>query len=238
VVPAHSVQRLTRHKSACFRSRAPGPVSGQLYETRRLEGPAIDGSAFLVPFGYRHSLLGRPVPATGFRFPYGRPTTTTRCDGPDGVTTFHTHEKRPGRVPAIPGSSGVHATIGQCSVAACRFSTARSLSSPPARPDSGSCRNEASPLVHSGSPFRSSPHLWHPVGAGTLGLPPGLRTRPLPATHARGGDRSRTLTEVTSSTSSRTSNRRTTQGVRPRVALVCGRRACCQCSCSRGKVRP
>jgi hypothetical protein len=123
-----------------------------------------------------------------------------------------------------PGSSGVHATIGQCSVAACRFSTARSLSSPPARPDSGSCRNEASPLVHSGSPFRSSPHLWHPVGAGTLGLPPGLRTRPLPATHARGGDRSRTLTEVTSSTSSRTSNRRTTQGVRPRVALIGGRR--------------
>jgi hypothetical protein len=58
--------------------------------------------AFLLPFGYRHSLLGRPVPATEFRFPYGRPTTTPRCDGPDGVTTFHTHEIRPGRVPAIP----------------------------------------------------------------------------------------------------------------------------------------
>jgi len=24
------------------------------------------------------------------------------CDGPDGVSTFHTHELRPGRVPAIP----------------------------------------------------------------------------------------------------------------------------------------
>src|SRR6266498_3310433 len=40
-----------------------------------------------------------------------------------------------------------------------------------------------------------------PVGAGTLGLPSGLRTRPLLTTHARGGDRSRTLTGVTSSTS-------------------------------------
>src|SRR6266511_5182332 len=26
----------------------------------------------------------------------------SQCDGPDGVTTFHTHEIRPGRVPAIP----------------------------------------------------------------------------------------------------------------------------------------
>jgi len=39
-----------------------------------------------------------------------------------------------------PGSGGVHTTVGQSSVAACRFSAARSLSSPPARPDAGSCR--------------------------------------------------------------------------------------------------
>jgi hypothetical protein len=58
-----------------------------------------------------------------------------------------------------PGSGGVHATVDPCPVAAYRFSTARSLSSPPLRPDLGSCRNEASPLVHSHSPFRSSPHL-------------------------------------------------------------------------------
>jgi hypothetical protein len=30
-----------------------------------------------------------------------------------------------------PGSGGVHATVESCSVAACRFSTARSSSSPP-----------------------------------------------------------------------------------------------------------
>jgi hypothetical protein len=99
---AFSFKRLTRHKSACFRSRAPGPVSGQLYGTRRREGSTTNGSAFLLLFGYRHSLLGRPVPAKGFRLPYGRPTTTAKCDGPDGVATFHTFEIRPGRVPALP----------------------------------------------------------------------------------------------------------------------------------------
>src|SRR6266498_5348105 len=91
-----------------------------------------------------------------------------RRGGPDGVSTFRTYETRPGRVPAIPRSGGVHATVEPSSVAACRFATARSSSSPPARPDPGSCRNEASPLVHARSPFRSSPHL----------LPPGRSGRP------------------------------------------------------------
>jgi hypothetical protein len=68
---------------------------------------------------------------------------------------------RPDRVGChlYPGSSGVHTTVDECSVAACRFSAARSLSSPPSRPDAGSCRNEASAMVHWHSPFRSSPHL-------------------------------------------------------------------------------
>src|SRR5438067_2777477 len=37
-----------------------------------------------------------------------------------------------------PGSGGIHTTVEESSVAACRFATARSLSSPPARPDAGS----------------------------------------------------------------------------------------------------
>ena len=127
--------------------------------TRRLEGPTTDGSAFLLPFGYRHSLLGRPVPATGFRFPYGRPTTTTNVMDLTGLPrSAHLRYDRVG-CQLYPGSSGVHATVDPSSVAACRFSTARSSSSPPPRPDLESCRNEASPLVHSRSPFRSSPHL-------------------------------------------------------------------------------
>src|SRR6266545_2601878 len=83
-----------------------------------------------------------------------------------------------------PGSGGVHATVEPSSVAACRFATARSSSSPPPRPDPGSCRNEASPLVHARSPFRSSPHL----------LPPGRSGRPwasLRASHPAITDRAR-----------------------------------------------
>ena len=67
-------QRLTRLTSACFRGRAPGPISGQLYGTRRSEDRSSDDSRFPVAFRYRHSLLGRPVPAREFRFPHGRPT--------------------------------------------------------------------------------------------------------------------------------------------------------------------
>src|SRR6266511_4062562 len=55
-----------------------------------------------------------------------------------------------------PGSGGVPTTVEPSSVAARRFSTARSSSSPPPRPDPGSCRNEASPLVHARSPLRAS----------------------------------------------------------------------------------
>ena len=45
-------------------------------DARRREIPVTDDSAFLFPFGCRHSLLGCPVPATGFRLPCGWPTTT------------------------------------------------------------------------------------------------------------------------------------------------------------------
>ena len=45
-------------------------------DARPLEIPVTDGSAFLLPFGCRHSLPGCPVPATGFRLPCGWPTTT------------------------------------------------------------------------------------------------------------------------------------------------------------------
>ena len=62
-------------------------------------------------------------------------------------------ETQPGRAPSLPRSNGVHTTVDDCSVAACRFSAARSLSSPPAQPDAGSCRNEASTMVHSIHPF-------------------------------------------------------------------------------------
>src|SRR6266511_3713528 len=129
----------------------------------RLERPATNGFGFLLPFGHRRSLLGRPVPATGFRLPHGRPTTTH--PGVMDLTGFpRSARMRHDRVGCqlYPGSGGIHATVEPSSVAACRFATARSLSSPPPRPDPGSYRNQASPLVHSRSPFRSSPYLLLP----------------------------------------------------------------------------
>src|SRR5436190_18747710 len=83
-----------------------------------------------------------------------------------------------------PGSGGVHTTVEESSVAACRFATARSSSSPPARPDPGSCRNEASPLVHSRSPFRSSPHLLPPGRSGHSWASP-WASHPAITSHAR-----------------------------------------------------
>ena len=185
----HSSSRLTRLTSARFRGRAPGPVSGRLYGKRPVGGPALSlplsrclstaGVGFLgVLFPPRSPApltVGLPAPPSGqHRTLTGFPRFPRMSYGRVGCQLY-------------PGSSGVPATVDPCSVAACRFSTARSLSSPPSRPDLGSCRNEASPLVHSRSPFRPSPHLWHPVGTGTLGLSPELRTQPLPATHVRAG---------------------------------------------------
>ena len=80
---------------APFRARAPGPVSGQLYETtkRRVRSPLL---GFLSPFGRRHSLLGHPVPPRNFRLPYGRPTHGWSARDPDGVSMFRTREIRLG----------------------------------------------------------------------------------------------------------------------------------------------
>jgi hypothetical protein len=60
--------------------------------------------AFPLPFGHRHSLLGRPVPATESSSPHGRPADDAQAAPPDlgGVYTFHTHETRPGRASSLP----------------------------------------------------------------------------------------------------------------------------------------
>jgi len=179
VHPPHVSPRYT----AGHQARYPASYT----RTHRLEGPATTAPAFLLSFDCRRSLLGRPVPATGFRFPCGRPTTPPKRCGPDGVSTFHTHEIRPGRVPSVPREQ--RCPHDRRSVLGRRLPILNGplLVTLTTQPDPGSCRNEASAVVHWHSPFRSSPHLWHPVGAGALGLSPGLRTRPLLATHARAG---------------------------------------------------
>jgi hypothetical protein len=98
----HSSPRLTRLTSARFRGRAPGPVSGQLYGKHPVEGPALPlrFPAVFRPPAFaswascsRHGI--QPPSRSAYHHTRGR-------DGPDGVSTFHTHELRPGRVPAVP----------------------------------------------------------------------------------------------------------------------------------------
>jgi hypothetical protein len=50
---------------------------------------------FLLPFGCRHLLLGRPVPAAGIRFPHGPPISEILSLNHDGVSMFRTAEMRP-----------------------------------------------------------------------------------------------------------------------------------------------
>ena len=60
---------------------------------------------FLPPFGYRHSLVGHPVPPRN-----SAPLTVglpgTHLD-PDGVSTFRTSESRPDWVPSLPRGPAV-----------------------------------------------------------------------------------------------------------------------------------
>ena len=55
---------------------------------------------FLLPFGCRHLLLGRPVPAAGIRFPHGPPIGGIFPPNYDGISMFRTAEMRP-----VPGAS-------------------------------------------------------------------------------------------------------------------------------------
>jgi hypothetical protein len=159
----------------------------------------------------RHWLLGRPVPARGLGSPYGRLTGSAQAapPDPDGVSTFRTHEMRPGRVSSLPRER-------RCSLRPSgrpRPPSAALQRLAPATPvlhtGPGCQIDEASTRIQGHSPFRPSPHLWHPARTGTLGLSPELRTRPLPATHVRVGTGLEHKPEVTSSASRRTSNRRT-----------------------------
>ena len=162
--------------SARFRVRAPGPVSGRLSQ-------AADGgvghparvSRCLSATGI--SLLGHPIPARGLGLPCGRLTEPQSPD-PDGVTTFHTHELRPGWVPPIPRGR-------RCSSRLSGFLTRR-LPLP-----SGQSLHPAA-TSHLAGPnltrHQSEVHVLHPSGLPlacsrrmerqTLGLSPELRTPP------------------------------------------------------------
>ena len=209
----------TRQPACTARHQARYPAS---YTKPPVEGPDC---ASCFPAAFRPPAFASWASCSrhGFRFPYGRPTTTHTGDGPDGVSTFHTHETRPGRAPPYPGSDGVHATVAECSVAACRFSTARPSSSWHHHPTQEVAVTRHQRWFTHVRPFGLPLACGPPVGAGRPWAFP-RASHPAITGHARQGrDRSWTLTEVTSSTSRRTSNQRTSHNVRPRVATPSGR---------------
>lgn len=156
--------------SAPFRAQPPPVVSDRFPRDRRSGGAAASRSQVPSPFGHRHSLLEHPVPAEGFRPSHDRPTGPKA--GPDGVSTFHAHELRPGE--------GAHSTPRPALFAR----PARGLRSPPLPgpiirvldPSSRASDSEASSRVHPHSPVRPSPPGRSPDGTGALGLLPELRT--------------------------------------------------------------
>ena len=99
------------------------PVSG------RLSGTTSGGADHHAPVSRCLSaagvrFLGHPVPAGELGLPHGRPTGACAPD-PNGVSTFHTSEIRPGWVPPIPRGRRCPPDWRSISpTGACRFSTA------------------------------------------------------------------------------------------------------------------
>ena len=176
--------------SARFRARAPGPVSGRLSETDRLEEPTIM-SRFPVAF--------RP-PAFA-----SRSSDSRRGVGPSSRSAYRTTQ-RPGprrgyRVPHARAATGVGALYtprtavlipaeGRAPAGACR-STAASPFTPLPHPIGRGSLYEASTRVHAIHPSGLPLACGRPDGTGRhLGFPPSFAPRRPGADDARrGGDR-------------------------------------------------
>ena len=162
-VPAYPALRLkgspaTRQPAFAAGHQARYPAG--YTDSTRLED-RYSAPAFPLPFGRRRSLLGRPVPARGLGSPYGRLTGGAQAapPDPDGVSTFRTHEMRPGRVSSLPRER-------RCSLRPSgrpRSPSAALQRLAPATPvlhtDPGCQIDEASTRIQGHSPFRPSPHL-------------------------------------------------------------------------------
>jgi hypothetical protein len=173
--------------SARFRARGRSPVSGRLCGTAAWRGrPSCP--AFPLRFRCRHSLLGHPIPAGGLGLPRGRLTGHARRRVPDldGVPAFRTHELRPGWVPSIPRgrrcSSRPRDVLGR----RLPLPSGQSLHPTQTSHRRGSL-HEASARVHAIHPSGLPWPVAARVERAALGLLPGLRTPPLPATHAEDG---------------------------------------------------
>ena len=117
--------------------------------------PAFASWAILFPLGsYAFLTVGRP----------------NDCSHPDpnGVSTFHTSEIRPGWVLPLPRGGGVHPDGSDLHHRRLPLLSGQPCT-PLQRPIGGAWLHQASSGVHSRSPVRSSPDLWLPDGTETLG---------------------------------------------------------------------
>jgi len=173
--------------SARFRARAHGPVSGRLCGTAAWRGrPSRPG--FPLRFRCRHSLLGHPMPAGGLGLPHGRLTGHAR--GRARTSTGLPRSARTscdrGGCPLYPGDGGAHPGRGTCSAGAHRSAAASPLSLL-LHPTRRGLLHEASTRVHAIHPSGLPWPVAARVERAALGLLPGLRTPPSPATHAEDG---------------------------------------------------
>ena len=162
--PAGAIQRRVKRRTSCCLSAAGIRFLGVLF-------PPRDSASLTV---------GLPPHPPGVVDLTGFPRSTRASYGRVGCHLY-------------PGDDGVPATVGASSVAVCRFSTACPSSSLAPQSDPGSCRNEASTMVHSIHPSGLPLTCSTQSERAPLGFP--LASHPAISGHARqGGDRSRTLT--------------------------------------------
>jgi len=182
--------------SACFRSRPNRPscrrglrtISGQLCSAPRVEAGTSSG-VFLQPFGLPAlaSWVSCPLQGIGLPSRSAYRASLVRSRTLEGFPCSARMRCDRARVSSIPRGPRCPHDCNASTVAACRFTAAQSLRVRhcyPTRTLRLTRHQQGFPLGH---PPQPSPRLWPPDGAETLGLFRGLRTQPLPATHATVG---------------------------------------------------
>ena len=190
-----SLQRPPAHVSVPFGTRAPGPVSGQLGSDSGWSS-RHNVAGFLSAFACRHWLVEHPVPARGFRSPYGRPTGP-RPD-PVGVSMFRTRETRPGWVPSVLRGGWCPADqsdVPDRHLPLLSGQPCNPLEHPIGEPGSDEAYEDSVSFTRPASPAPAAPG-WNGTG---FGFYPGLRTSRSPATPAKAGAVPRTLDRITPS---------------------------------------
>jgi hypothetical protein len=141
---------------------------------------------FPVPFGHPGlSFLRHPFPAEDFSSPHGRPTKPIGLDL-NGIAAFRRYETRSGWASPLSRGGGVLPTGRASPAGTCRFPAASPSPSLPHPVREGSS-DETSPEIHTINPSDLSLARGPRTEREPFGVSLGLRTPPLPATHAKAG---------------------------------------------------